>query len=362
MEERSNIKNPERDYSVRTGSGKAGGVLLGIGALLAAGVAGYAVWTLTKAPAGPDAGQEIPVEQGAGGLGAGGLDGIAPTESIEEILGAVQVYVRNQEYAQATTVLEHAARQFPGDQEIHLALGDLYMVQKKHEPAYAQYVSGIEIGPSSSTMEFTAGTLAQMLGRTELAEMHYMAAMRLDPKNPDMPIYLAAVQMKANRLDDAKMNLAIAGKLAPDRSTIYAMRSDIALRENKLHIALEQIQKAIDLSPREAGLILQQAKVLKRMGKGEEALNLLASLPEEQLSEPDTARLLAECYGLVGRPGDAASRMMDVASLHPQDGQLAFDVALWLERAGEREQAIEWANKAQGLGHGRAGDWIASLP
>ena len=72
--------------------------------------------------------------------------------------------------------------------------------------------------------------------------------------------------------------------------------------------------------------------------------------------------ILAECYGMLGRPGDAASQLMDVAQKNPNDGQLAFDVALWLERAGERADAITWATKANTLGHGQAQAWIESLP
>lgn len=350
------MKNPSRLYTLRAGSGTLGGVLLGIGALVAGCVAAYAMWTLVQLPT---PGTEDPESREVNPLE---LQGIAATETIEEILGAVQVYVRNEQFGQATTVLEHAARQYPGDQELHLALGDLYMLQKMYEDAYGQYVAGIEIGPSTATAEFTAGTLANMLDRLELSQAHYAAAMRLDPKNPDTPIYLAAIQIKMNRLTDAKKNLAVAGLMAPERSRIYAMRSEIAMRENNLVIALEQIHKAIDINPREIAWLLQEARVLKRSGKAEEAINLLASLTDQELEQPEAAYILADCYGMLGRPGDAASRLMDLAEKKPQDARLAFDIALWLERADERSVAIEWANKAIALGHERAQAWIESLP
>ncbi len=362
MEERSNTKNPPRLYALRAGNAKLSGVLLGIGALVALCVAGYALWTLTQSPAQPS---QSAGGQSSGGLGEGGetqTGGIAQTESIEEILGAVQVYVRNEQYPQATTVLEGAVAQYPGDQELRLALGDLYMLSNRHRDAYNQYIAAIEIGPSTATIEFTAGTLANMLDQIELAEAHYSAAMRMDPSNPDTPIYLAAIQMKLNRLDEAKANLALAGRLAPDRARIYVMRSDIAMRENKVTIALEQIRKARAIEPRELAWVLQEARVLKRAGKAQEAIDLLASLPQDELDLLETAYLFAECCGMVGRPGDAASRLMDVAAKNPEDAKLAFEVALWLERAGERTEAIAWARKAQQLGYGQAAAWVESLP
>jgi len=331
------------------------GVLLGLGALLAAGVAGYALWTLTQAPSQPK--EVVPSDADDPNTLK-----IAETESIEEILGAVQVYVQNQQYAQATTVLEHAVSQYSGDQEIRFALGDLYMLQNLHAQAYDQFVAGIEIGPSNSEAEFTAGTLANMLDRFELAESHYSASMRFDSNNPDTPIYLAAIQMKMNRLADAKINLALAGRIAPDRARIYAMRSEIAMRENKTTIALEQIRKARAIEPRVLGWLLQEARVLKRNGNPQEAINLLAALPTDSLDDPDSVYILAECYGMVGRPGDAASRLMDLAAKHPNDSKLAFEVAKWIERAGDRDSAVEWAHKAQLLGNEQASQWIESLP
>ena len=322
---------------------------------MAACVAGYALWTLTQSPTGSGA-------RALGGAEETETGGIAQTESIEEILGAVQVYVRNEQYPQATTVLEGAVAQYPSDQELRLALGDLYMLQNRHRDAYSQYVAGIEIGPSTAMIEFTAGTLANMLDQLELAEAHYSASMRMDPSNPDTPIFLAAIQIKLNRLSEAKANLALAGRLAPDRARIYVMRSDIAMRENKVTIALEQIRKARAIEPRELAWVLQEARVLKRAGKAQEAIDLLASLPQDELDMLETAYLFAECCGMVGRPGDAASRLMDAAVKYPEDGKLAFEVALWLERAGEREEAIAWAKRAQGLGYGKAAAWVDSLP
>jgi tetratricopeptide (TPR) repeat protein len=355
MQDRSNTKNPTRFYAHRAGNARLSGVLLGIGAFLAACVAAYALWTLTQSPTGTK-------PAGAGDPNDPAFQGIAQTESIEEILGAVQVYVRNEQYPQATTVLEGAVAQYPSDQELRLALGDLYMLQRRYIDAYAHYVAGIGIGPSTATMEFTAGTLANMLDQLELAEAHFSASMQMDSSNPDTPIFLAAIQMKLNRFGEAKANLALAGRLAPDRAKIYVMRSDIAMRENHVQIALEQIRKARAIEPRELAWVLQEARVLKRAGKAQDAINLLASLDQETLDLPETAYLYAQCLGMVDRPGDAASRLMDVAAKRPADAKLAFEVALWLERAGEREEAIEWAKKAQRLGYTQAQAWVESLP
>jgi predicted Zn-dependent protease len=329
-------------------------VVLGILALAGAGVAGYAVWSLVKNPApSPDQQQDPGVDPGTG---------MAQTESIEEILGAVQVYVREQDYDSAQSVLEGAVASYPSDQELRFALGDLYLLTGQASLAYEQYLAGIEIGPETWASQFTAGTIANTLGNPQIAEVHYAAALRLDPNQPETPLYLAAVQFKLNNLDQAKANLALAEKLSPGDARILAMRAEIAMRQNKANIALEQVRKAREIEPNDLGLVQLEARALKRLGQAQEAVDLLTALPLEASSEIETVKLLAESLGMLGRADDAASRVIDAADRRPDDSDLAFEAALWLQRAGRQEEAVEWAQRSAGLGNERATQWLESLP
>jgi len=340
-------------YTTRLGAARLAGVLLAIGALIAAGVAAYAVWTLLKSPA-PAPTTTNPIEPGRQ---------MAGTESIEEILGAVQVYVREQDFDSAQRVLESAVASYPVDQEIRLALGDLYLLTGQVGMAYEQYLAGIEIGPETWKAHFTAGTLANTLDQPEIAETHYAAALRLDPTQPETPLYLAAIQMnKLNKLSEAKANLAIAAKLNPDDARSYTMRAEIAMRENKATIALEQVRRARQLEPNALGLVLLEARALKRLGQAQDAVDLLTALPIEQAITPNAVKQLAECLGMLGRGDDAAARMIDASERQPGDAELKFETALWLQRAGRLDEAIDWATNAAGQGSERARQWLESLP
>lgn len=374
------MKKQARNWTIRSGHAAAGGVLLAVGAIAASGVACYGVWTIFVAPGlgakgagstlmiGNEDTTQMQADDDTGGMqhDASGIDAesgsteLAPSESIEEILGAVQVYVRNKQYAQATTVLEHACMQYPNDQELRLSMGDLYMMQERYADAYREIAAAIEIGPTNAKAEFTAGTLANMLDQLELAEAHFASAMRIDPTNPDTPLFLAAVQLKMNKLDEARKNLAIAGKMSPESARIYAMRSELAMRENKVTIALDQIRKARAIEPDVLAWLVAEAKVLKRAGRAEEAMNLLASLSQENRENLDVAYLMAQCYGMLGRSGDAASFLMDIYPKHEGDARLAFEIALWFDRADEPDEAMEWAQRSAGLGYSSATKWVES--
>ena len=293
--------------------------------------------------------------------------GSAPIQTIEEVLASVQVYVSSEEFGPATAILKGAIGRYPTDPDLRFALGDLYMMTKEYPLAYEQYVAAIEHNRSEgsgidSKSQFTAGTLANTIGQPELAKVHYKLAMEGDPQNADYPLYLANIQFKLNELDAAKASLAIAGRLAPDRAMVWATWAKIALRQNNLPIAIQQIQKVRKLEPRVVDWIVLEANIRKRDGNPERAIELLSALPDDSLDDPESIRLLAESYGMIGRPGDAASRMVDYANRHSDNAQAAFDAAVWLERAKERGDAVLWGRRARDLGHPRAQGWLDSLP
>ncbi len=330
------------------GLGRAGGVALGIAALIGAGFAGWTLYRVVQSPA---------PQKSAEPTGPG----VASMETIEAVLATVKRLRDEGQPSAAESVLSGAVRQYPADQDLRLAFVDLLMVQRRWSDAYDQSLAAIQIGQVPAPVEFTAGTLANMTNRPALAAAHYANAMRLDPNNPDYPVYLASVQLKLNETQDAKASLAIAARLAPDRAQIYGMLAQIALSENKLGIAGQQIVKARQIQPAEPAWVLMEARIRKREGDTERALDLLHTLPRQELDMPGTLALLAECYGFLGRPGEAVSRYLDAAERQPTNPELAFEAAQWLERAGERAEAVRWARRAEELGHPRASGWLRGL-
>lgn len=329
--------------------GRAAGVALGAAALGGAGLAG---WTIYRVAQAPEASETPDAPSGPG---------VADLNTVQAVLASVKRLRDDGQRGAAETVLSQAVRQFPADQDLRLAYADLLMAERRLGEAYDQHLAAIEIGPVPAAVEFTAGTLASMTDRAELAAAHYGAAMRLEPENPDYPMYLASVQLKLNRVQEAKASLAIAGRLGPDRAQVWGMLAQIALNENKLGIAAQQIGRARALQPAEPAWIVMEARIRKREGDAERAVGLLTALPDHELNRPATLALLAECYGFLGRPGEAASRYMDAAERDPDNPELAFEAAVWLERTGERAEAVRWAHRAARLGHPRASGWVDGL-
>lgn len=287
----------------------------------------------------------------------------APIRTIEQVLESVQVYVSSQEFAPAVAILREAIGQYPADADLRFSMGGLLMMTEDFEQAYEQFVAGLEHDEGvNPEMQFTAGTLANTIEQPEMALRHYQIAMEGDPNNADYPLYLANIQFKLNQLEKAKASLAIAARLAPDRAMVYATWAKIALRQNKLSIAKSQVQKTRELEPYAPEWMILEANIQKRDGDPERAIELLSALPQSAMEDPEAVRLLAESYGMIGQPAEAASRMVDYATAHSEDAKAAFDAAVWLERAKLRDDAVLWGRRARDLGHPSAQKWLDTLP
>jgi len=287
---------------------------------------------------------------GPGPTGANGADHFADLSTIEAVLESVQEYRLAGDDGRAHAVLESAVGQYVEDQTLRLAFGDLLLAERDPRGAYHQYVTALAIGPRPPEIEFTAGTVAGMIGRHDRAVEHYVAARTQDPTNSVYPLYLGQAQIKVGEVAAGKASLLAAAKLDPDRAIIWGTLAELAYRENKPTIALRHIAKARELEPRVLAWRIIEARSLKRNHQPEEAMAVLVGLSEQERSSPHVMQIMAECYGLLGRPADAAAMYAARSDTDPTDIEAARETAIWQERAGDTQAAIRFARRAADLG------------
>lgn len=273
----------------------------------------------------------------------------ADAKTVDAVLNAAQTYLNNSEPEKAEAVLTGAIRQHAGEQVFYLKYAELLTGQKRLPEAYDNYVKALAIGPRDAATELAAGTVANLHGLSDRAVEHFMAAQTANPSDFKAPLYLAAVQVKLNQKDEAKKNYLLAAKLSPENATPWAALSQLALDENKLDLALQHISKARELQPANTTFRLIQSRALKRQGKAEEALQLLVNLDTAQKRFPGVMPQIAECYGLLSRPRDAALLYATASDEEPAHGQWAFEAAVWFERALDKVQGAKYAERAAAL-------------
>jgi predicted Zn-dependent protease len=309
--------------------------------LLAAGGLLVAAWFLTAAPPTPS-------------------NGSTPADAVAAIVQDAENLRLQAEPDKAETLLRKAFAETP-DQRIAIALGELLVSVGKTEDAYGCYQQAISIGPSDATLEFVAGTLASKLGRPDEAEVHYAAGQRLDPADHRMPLFLAQIQVKQNKTAEAKANLLLAEKLKPDQAIIWGTLAEISIRENSLDLALQHVRKARDLEPRSIVWRIVEGRALKRQNKPEEALQLFIGLPPAEQLEEGVVRIMAECYGMLGKVEDAANLYVAASDAAPSNGTLALEASRWLEQADRKSDALAHAQRASMLATPGADEVVTRL-
>ncbi len=269
---------------------------------------------------------------------------------LDAILSAARQYLDKAELDKADVVLSAAIREHPEVQPLYTMQAELRLAQRKPEEAYAAYEKALAIGPRTGDIEFAAGTAAAMTSKLDRAVEHYSAA-QLSLKTDYKPsLFLAQVQLKLKQREEAKANLILAGRLNPDVGVIWGTLAQIALDENTLQTAVQHATRARELEPRVTLWRVIEARARRRQGEPDKALELLIGLDELEQRDRPVMQLMAECYGMLNKPAEAAALYVKAADAAPTDGQLALEAALWLEKSGDKAEAIRYAEHAKMLG------------
>lgn len=268
-------------------------------------------------------------------------------EARTAILESAQTYIRRNEPGNAEAVLAQAAREYSEDQEIRIAYADVLLTQRKLTQASEQYEKALAIGPRPATLEFTAGTAANMAGNPQLALEHYLAAQAADKTNAQYPLFAAQVQIKLNQSDAAKASLIRSTMLDSQQPAAWGTLAELALRDNNANVALQHIEKARKLDSGALAWRLIEARALKRVGKPREAVDLLVTLDDAQRLQPAVLQQIAECYGMLKQPADAAAIYARASDAQRDNPDLAKAAADWFNRAGNAAKAAEYSSRAR---------------
>jgi tetratricopeptide (TPR) repeat protein len=307
---------------------------------------------------------------------------------------------REGRFAEAGSVLEAEVSAAPFDRDIRLSLAQAYIGQQRFADAYKCYEAALAIvaertqhqseqlqeqpqpattplgsgsPPSDTTaakravtreeaeLHFQAGVIASKLGSVEKAEEHFVMAQTGDPREARYPLYAAMAQIRSGKDSAAVASLVRATKLNPDLAEAWGTLAELALKDNSLGLASQHLEKARALQPDVIRWKVVEARILNRDAKPEAAATLLLALNPAQRREKPVMALLAESYGLLDRPSEAAQMYRAASDAAETDAELALLAAEWLEKVGDTTSAMTYARRASALGDTRGDEMLARL-
>jgi predicted Zn-dependent protease len=303
-----------------------------------------------------------------------GAPGTDPADALAQARAAMNA----RDFPRAAAIVQRAIEADPMDQDLRLALAEALVAQDLFADAYAQYEKAIVIGGSaaarSARLQFMAGTVAFKAGLIDRAEEHYHLAQTAAPTDPEIPLYLAMAQVRLRKTQAAVGSLLRVVHLQPDRAEAWGTLAEIYFTDDKPDLAMQHLEKARTLQPASARWRILEARILNRQNQPRQAATTLLALDPAQRRRPEVLKVLAESYGMLGRPADAAALYADAAAAAAEspaddgaassDGRAApprpdaaaspaalnYEAALWFERARDTESAVRHARAAAALG------------
>jgi len=277
------------------------------------------------------------------------------------ILKSARAYALQGEPGKAEAIYREALAQFPSTQALYLGYADFLMAEHRVGEGYAQYEKALAVGPRSAEVEFQAGVSAGLASRPDRAVEHFAAAQALEPGSAEVALRLGQAQMKVGEDDAARATLVRALKLDEDRAIAWGMLAEISLRQNNAAMALQHVEKARRLEPASLAWRLIEARAHRRGNDPRRALEVLAGIDEGDRLNEAVVRVMAECYGMLSRPADAAALYARASDASPGTPGLAMEAASWFERAGDAEAARRYAARAADLGDPRGTQLLERL-
>lgn len=306
----------------------------------------------------------------SGGCGSEPLPSAEPAmtpAAIEASLDAAERYLASGSVAEAEAIATRMVQATPNHFGPHDLLGRIAVRQalglqaagrdaestSMFVVAYGHYEDAARLAPEIAGLQQTAGEIAVLAAKPEAAMNHYMAAAALSPEDPRPPLYMAQIFMGAGDMEQARHWIERVLVIEPRQPHALATLAMIEADAEQWPAAFDAIAQARAAQPDDLGLRVIEARLHRRHGDAERALELLLALNEASRVDVIVCTELATSWMELGRPEQAVdvwTRCFAAQEGTPQSGRIAIEVALaWIE-AGSMEEASVWLDQAALLG------------
>jgi len=283
---------------------------------------------------------------------------------IEKSLAAAQEYTQSQDFAKATAILVTLIEKAPNEVRGRELYGQTLAMQAKQAEqrgeelpakelwsrAWKQYEAAVKIDDRNAGLRHSAGSMAMMAGESAAALEQFETAAKLDPRNAQFPLFAAQLLMQQGKLAEAKASAARALEIDPDEPIAHATLAMIELEQGNHAAALERIVEARRISPDDVGLRAQHAKVLRKSGHPNDALQLLLGLSELEQAPEMVAAELAASFEAINQPAKAAAAWELAYRANaklPTAWRMAVKAAEMHAKAGATTYAWRWLDEAR---------------
>lgn len=229
--------------------------------------------------------------------------------------GRGQLYLAQEKFKQAQTVLEAGLKLNPNDQDLRTALGNVYLIVNKNRLAAETLKPAVDAMPGRADLRFLLGEAYARDLSLEKSVVEMKAATEIEPRMDTawgkMGLYLNSL----TRYDEARAALEKAVALDPKNPYYqWALGDTYVLKETDpaaIQKGMDYYEQALKLDPRHEKALYAYGMALTRRGSSDDltkAVRLLEQLVKVNPVDTNGYFKLAETYRRLGKTKEAAAR------------------------------------------------------
>jgi anaphase-promoting complex subunit 3 len=182
-------------------------------------------------------------------------------------------YMANEDFDKAIACFRQALRIDERHYNAWYGLGAIYHRQEKYDVAEYHFAKAVSINPSSSVLRCNLGIAQNANGKPYQALDTLNAALRLDSRNPQARFQRATIYFALNQPENALDELRKVRDAAPREATIHFFMGRVLKKLGRLDEAMKCFLTAMDLDPKDNQLIKSAMDKLEEPDVEEETMS-----------------------------------------------------------------------------------------
>ncbi len=248
------------------------------------------------------------------------------------------------EMDEAEACYRKAARVAANNPMVHSNLGNVLLARKAAEPAVTSFRRALKLKPDFAEAHNGLGSALYMTGRLDEALESFRAALGCNPDYAEAYSNLGSIHFDQDRLDDAEADLYKAIELKPEYTPAQLMLARVFVERETFEPALEIYERLLASSPKSEQAWIGKANALDRMGRVQDAYDIVRNLTADGPPPVDLVPLYASLASREHRQAEIAAELQNMLSRPNQTDEhkrvLRFTLGKLYDELGSFDEAF----------------------
>ena len=256
--------------------------------------------------------------------------------------------------AEALQILSRMVKEQPSSAQAHSNLGIVYTQQGRYREATDEFREALQLDPSDDVVRLSYVKALGVLAEFQLALPIIREYTARKPKEFEGLYLMGVIDRGAGNYAHAETVLRRAIALNPNHYDVRYNLGFVLARLGRPAEARRQLERALQLNPNSSEAQFQMAGVLRTLGereKAQEELKVFEQRKQESVKQNVAATRANQANDAL-RAGDvqhAVELYREAIAQDPKNGRTYYDLALALDRLGDRNSERDALEKAVAL-------------